>query len=204
MPAVEVRSTRGRERVVNLVEPTYVIGSDPEAATIVIDDSTTSGVHAALDRIGTAWLLRDLGSRNGTFVDGERLTGQTRLRDGQQISLGRTYWLVFCDGTRGARRATDPLTAPPRNITRTEQRVLVELCRPKLAHNAFQEPASVREIAARLGVGKGAIEAHLTNLYDKFAIHPGEGVNRRVSLAEEAMRRGAVTLGDLGGDAPSG
>ena len=200
MATVEVRSTRGRERVVNLVEPTYVVGSDPEDASIVIDDSTTSGVHAQLDRVGTAWLIRDLGSRNGTFVDGQRLTGQIRLHDRQQVSIGRNYWLVFRDGRP---RSTDPLIAPPQNITRGEKRVLVELCRPKLAHNPFHEPASVREIAGRLGVGKGAIEQHLTNLYDKFGIHADEVANRRVSLAEEAMRRGAVTISDLdGGEQP--
>ena len=78
-----------------------------------------------------------------------------------------------------------------------ERRVLVELCRPLVSHNTFQPPASVREIAARLFVGKNAVQAHLANLYDKFGIYD-EGVGgRRVVLANEAVQRGAVTIADL-------
>jgi len=195
MPSFEVWSTRGRERVVNLTEPSYIVGSD-HAADVVLDDSTVSGLHARLDRVGTAWLIMDLGARNGTRVDGERLTTQRRLRNGQQVSLGR-YRLVFLDGQEARRHATDPLAPPPANVTRAEKRVLVELCRAMLAHNTFQVPASVREIASRLGTGKNAVQFHLENLYDKFAIHRDEATDRRTVLAEEAVQRGAVTLADL-------
>ncbi len=72
--------------------------------------------------------------------------------------------------------------------------MLVELCRPLVSHNIFQPPASVREIAERLFIGKNAVQAHLTNLYDKFGIYDeADGVSRRVVLANEAMQRGVVT-----------
>ena len=42
------------------------------------------------------------------------------------------------------------------------------------------------------------MQAHLSNLYDKFGIYDeGDGVSRRVVLANEAMQRGAVTIADL-------
>ena len=76
--------------------------------------------------------------------------------------------------------------------------MLVELCRPLVSHNIFQPPASVREIAERLYIGKNAVQAHLSNLYDKFGIYDeGDGVSRRVVLANEAMQRGVVTIADL-------
>ena len=76
--------------------------------------------------------------------------------------------------------------------------MLVELCRPLLSHNLFQPPASVREIGERLYIGKNAVQAHLTNLYDKFAIYDeGADGGRRVVLANEAMQRGVVTIADL-------
>jgi len=78
-----------------------------------------------------------------------------------------------------------------------ENRVLIELCRPLVSHNTFQPPASVREVAARLFIGKNAVQAHLSNLYVKFAIHEAPGENRRVVLANEAIKRGAVTMADL-------
>ena len=89
MPAVEVWSDRGRDRVVTLAVPTYTIGSDPES-DIPLDDRTVSAVHAVLERVGTTWLVRDLGSRNGTLLMGERLTGQLHLaqRLGCQANFG--------------------------------------------------------------------------------------------------------------------
>src|SRR3954464_5473598 len=81
MPTVEVWSDRGRDRVVTLTEAAYMVGSDAEA-DIAVSDATVSRAHAVLERVGTTWLVRDAGSRNGTRVGGERLTGQCRLRNG--------------------------------------------------------------------------------------------------------------------------
>jgi pSer/pThr/pTyr-binding forkhead associated (FHA) protein len=195
MPAVEVWTDRGRERVVTLTETSYTIGSDASSATIAVDDGTVSRVHAVLERVGTTWLVRDLGSRNGTRLNGERLTGQRRLHDGEEVLVGRTK-LVFRDAADARRPATDVLEEPPANLTPMERRVLVKLCTPLLSHNTFQPPASVREIAARLFIGKNAVQAHLTNLYDKFAI-PNEPGNRRVLLANAAIQRGVVTIAEL-------
>jgi pSer/pThr/pTyr-binding forkhead associated (FHA) protein len=191
---VEVWTARGRERVVTLAEAAYTIGSDVEAVDIGLADSTVSSVHAVLERVGSAWLVRDVGSRNGTRLNGERLVNQRRLRDGEEILVGRTR-LVFRDVAAMRRPSTDALAAAPTNLTRMERRVLIELCRPLLSHNSFQPPASVREIAGRLYIGKNAVQAHLTSLYDKFGIY--EAAVRRVALANEAVQRGAVTLGDL-------
>ena len=51
-------------------------------------------------------------------------------------------------------------------------------------------------------VGKNAVQAHLSNLYDKFAIYEDDGVSRRVLLANEAIQRGAVTMADLEARSP--
>jgi DNA-binding NarL/FixJ family response regulator len=61
---------------------------------------------------------------------------------------------------------------------------------------AFTEPASIREIADALVITEAAVKQHLAHLYDKFAIHGG-GERRRVQLANEALRRGAVTIAAL-------
>jgi len=75
--------------------------------------------------------------------------------------------------------------------------VLVALCRPALEGDLFTEPASVRQIAAALVVTEAAVKQHLGNLYYKFGI--GEtGERRRVTLAKEAFRRGAISADELG------
>lgn len=55
---------------------------------LIIDDPKVSRSHAQLEWNGAGYSLRDLGSVNGTFVNGERLTGAPRLlRDGDEISI---------------------------------------------------------------------------------------------------------------------
>jgi predicted transcriptional regulator len=69
------------------------------------------------------------------------------------------------------------------------------LCRPLVSEDPFPEAISVRQMAQELFVTEAAIKQHLQNLYDKFAI-PTEG-ERRVRLANEAIRRGAITIAML-------
>jgi pSer/pThr/pTyr-binding forkhead associated (FHA) protein len=62
---------------------------------IVINDSEVSRKHARLTRHGTSYVIEDLGSTNGTFINGQRLTGSQVLNPGDQISFGETISLVY-------------------------------------------------------------------------------------------------------------
>lgn len=68
-----------------------LIGRDPEAQFRMDPnlDRLVSARHARLDREGNGWVLTDLGSRNGTFVNGERVEGARRLSPEDRIQLGR-------------------------------------------------------------------------------------------------------------------
>jgi pSer/pThr/pTyr-binding forkhead associated (FHA) protein len=58
-------------------------------------DPQVSGLHAQLQSAAGQWVVVDDGlSRNGTFVNGERVLGQRRLEDGDQLEVGRTL-LIF-------------------------------------------------------------------------------------------------------------
>jgi pSer/pThr/pTyr-binding forkhead associated (FHA) protein len=59
-------------------------------STIVINDDYVSQRHARLVPNGTAWMLEDLGSTNGTLLDGAKLTATTEVHAGSQIKIGRT------------------------------------------------------------------------------------------------------------------
>jgi hypothetical protein len=59
-------------------------------ADITIDDAEISRRHAVVRRIPGALEVEDLGSANGTFVDGERIAGATRVGGGAKIRLGAT------------------------------------------------------------------------------------------------------------------
>ncbi|MEW2493610.1 FHA domain-containing protein [Streptomyces nodosus] len=63
------------------------IGRDP-ANGLRLSHETVSRVHAELRHQGGLWVLRDLGSTNGTTVNGRRVIGAAVVRDGDQVSFG--------------------------------------------------------------------------------------------------------------------
>jgi pSer/pThr/pTyr-binding forkhead associated (FHA) protein len=163
-----------------------------ESNDVVVDVEGVSRVHAAFERFGDTWCVRDLGSRNGTFVNGGRIIGEHALHSGDEILLGRLR-LLFRGPARGAETAA--IASPP-TITPRERDVLLALCRPLLTGDAFTEPASTRAIAAELVVSDAAVKQHLARLYDKFDVS-AQDERRRVQLANAAVALGAVKLGDL-------
>ncbi|HEX7479434.1 MAG TPA: GGDEF domain-containing protein [Polyangiales bacterium] len=95
-----------------------VIGRSPEV-TVSIADEALSRRHARIRRESSAFYIEDLGSTNGTFVDGERLQRPRKLEDGCRISLGGRTLLRFAlhdaveqEAARSTHELTvrDPLT----------------------------------------------------------------------------------------------
>ena len=173
------------------------VGKDPSNDVVIDADPTVSRLHAVLERFPAGWCIRDLASRNGTFVNGERVLAECRLRPGDELRLGSTG-LTFRSDEAGDVDATEAVAGPP-DLTRRERDVLVALCGPVFSGDLFTEPASSKAIAAALFVSEAAVKQHLLNLYDKFGLHDG-GERRRVRLANDAIRRGAVSLADLRAD----
>jgi len=61
---------------------------------LIIEDPMASGKHLQIRRDGSSWLLTDLGSTNGTMVDG-RLVRETSLMPGSEIVIGSTRMVIF-------------------------------------------------------------------------------------------------------------
>ena len=81
-------TVRGVDHDVVLRGARVVVGR-LQACEICLADVNVSREHAAFEREGAGWALRDLGSTNGTIVNGERITRQ-RLRDADLIAIGIT------------------------------------------------------------------------------------------------------------------
>lgn len=163
--------------------------------TLVVDcDRTVSRLHAVLEPFPTGWCIRDLASRNGTFVNGERVVGERPLRAGDEIRVGKTTFTFRLDQPAAQDTATE-IGKPPPDLTPREREVLISLCQPVVEGDVFTEPASVREVAEALFVSEAAVKQHLLRLYDKFELP--EGSRRRARLANEAVRRGAVQLAEF-------
>jgi len=71
-------------------------GRQPES-DVFLDDVTVSRHHAELERRGEEFFVRDLGSLNGTYVNGERVE-ETKLASGDEIQVGKFKLVFFAAG----------------------------------------------------------------------------------------------------------
>lgn len=162
-------------------------------------DSRVSRVHAALERVGDAWAVMDDGlSHNGTWVNGERLTGRRRLSDGDTISVGATLVVFRAPAGSSASGATVSAVGPHIGelLTPAQRRVLLALCRP-FKDSPYGAPASNQRIAAELVLSVDTVKGTLRALFEAFGISDLPQNEKRASLALQALRTGVVSRRDL-------
>lgn len=100
MPLVRIKSGQGAGTEFELGDAPLVVGRD-DRAEIQIVDQGVSRRHAEFFRIGEMYFIRDLDSRNGTYVNEERISEEL-LRDGDEVRIAATV-LLFEGTDRGAR-----------------------------------------------------------------------------------------------------
>jgi FHA domain-containing protein len=92
-PFVVLRDPDGELRLLSLPGSWDVvnIGRSPSAELSLPWDRAVSAVHAQLERVADDWVLVDDGlSRNGSFINGDRLAGRRRLFDSDRLRFGST------------------------------------------------------------------------------------------------------------------
>lgn len=82
-----------------LVGDLVTAGREPDS-DLFLDDVTVSRRHAELRRMADGWLLRDVGSLNGTYVNREPVDSAT-LANGDEVQIGK-FRLVFLTGPKPA------------------------------------------------------------------------------------------------------
>ena len=100
MPKLTIRTETGGTISHDLVEETYTIGRSPEN-TIQLEDTSVSGRHAEVVVVGESCYLKDLGSTNGTVVNGQPVT-EVQLRAGDRIRFGKIETCFECEATDAA------------------------------------------------------------------------------------------------------
>lgn len=86
------RLVRGRTEI-RAVSPELILGREPGKPGS-IDDASVSRRHARLTWNASGLHLEDLGSKNGTYVRGERVTGPVALKDGDEVRLGLVTFVL--------------------------------------------------------------------------------------------------------------
>jgi pSer/pThr/pTyr-binding forkhead associated (FHA) protein len=177
---------------------TVTIGRGEGADVRIAWDPQVSQLHAELQPLGGEWLVVDDGlSRNGTFVDGERVAGRRRLRDRDLLRAGTTLILFRYPGVEATRGETAMAADAAPELTPTQRKVLIALCRPLAEGTGLATPATNKEIADELVLSVEAVKAHLRGLFERFEVGDLPQNQKRVALAERAFRTGAVTPRDL-------
>jgi pSer/pThr/pTyr-binding forkhead associated (FHA) protein len=185
-------------RIVTLNGDRLSIGRAESNAIALPEDTEVSRLHAELECIAGEWTVVDDGlSRNGTFVNGTRVSGRTRLRDGDYVRVGRTelqFRRPVAEETREATVVAGEL--PAVEVTPGQRAVLVALARP-FKHAELGTPATNQDIAGQLYLSVDAVKAHLRALFGRFGIEHLPQNQKRAALVAEALQRGVISRRDL-------
>lgn len=196
LPFLVLRDGDGVQRIAPLRShaASLVIGRDRASDVAVPWDDRVSRTHAQLARVGMSWSIEDHGlSRNGTFVNEERVTERRRLRHGDVIRVGHTTILFRApDAADVAETAPESRIAPPPPLSAGQRRVLRALCRPCLAPGGPHAPASNEAIAAELHLSVDAVKAHLRQLFRRFDIESLPQIQKRTALVRIAIEAGSL------------
>jgi ABC-2 type transport system ATP-binding protein len=128
-----------------------LVGRDP-GADVVVDDSEASARHASFVLVDGGVAVEDLGSTNGTFVNGRRVSGSQRLAAGDRVQLGNTVVEV-----RGLAPAPAPAAAGegvvgPAGLQVTRVRQIPTL--PVLVFVSGQRAGTELPVGAQVVVGR--------------------------------------------------
>jgi hypothetical protein len=208
-PYVTYRGPDGEPRIRVLRGGPVTIGRSSSTDICLSWDTRVSRLHARLELVGDDpaidWTVVDGTSRNGSYVNGERVQGRAHLREGDGLSVGRTL-LVFRVGADVPASADDRAAARGEpghtlsgatmfgrpNVTRRSlsdslYRVLLALAGDASAGAA---PATDEEIATRLFLNVETVQAHLQILFERFGV---------ATLPPEQRRDAVVAMAEAGG-----
>jgi hypothetical protein len=201
LPFLVYRDGEGEQAIVTIAAGTEElwVGRGGSADIVLAWDEEVSGLHAQLELVRDEYTLVDDGlSRNGSFVNEERVHGRRRLRDGDILRFGKTGVLYrqpgawAADATALAGEVSAAATVSP-----AQRKVLVALCRPYKEGADFATPATNNEIGAELHLSVDAVKTHMRALFEKLEVGDLPQNQKRVALAERALQTGIVNRREL-------
>jgi len=162
-------------------------------------DEEVSALHAQIEVVrGECTLVDDGLSRNGSFVNEERVHGRRHLRDGDSLRFGRTV-VVYRRPGEDAPEATAIATEMPAaaTVSPAQRKVLLALCRPYKDGDSFATPATNQQIGEELHLSVDAVKTHMRALFEKLGVGDIPQNQKRVALVERALQSGIVNRREL-------
>ncbi len=187
------RDGEGEQVIAPLVGKQLTVGRRDDNDIALGWDKQVSRLHAQIQRVKGDWCLVDNGlSRNGSFVNSERIVGQRRLVDGDRLCFGTTAMVYRAPAADRIESTVGvSTTAPSVPLTDTRRKILIALARP-VARSAFATPATNREIADEVCLSVDAVKAHLRGLFEQFGFSDLPQNQKRATLAATALLSGVL------------
>ena len=98
---------------------------------------------------------------------------------------------------RARRRSQLPIAPPLTELTDTQRRILIALCRPFRDGSRYATPATNQQVAEEVRLSLDAVKGHLRVLFERFGIGDLPQNTKRVRLVELALRNGVISVRDL-------
>lgn len=182
------RNADGEQIIAPLVGRQLTVGRRDDNDIALAWDKQVSRLHAQIERIKGDWCLVDDGlSRNGSFLNSERIVGKRRLADGDRLCFGATAMVYRAPATDRIESTIGvSTTAPSVVLSETRRRILLALARP-VARSAFATPATNQEIADEVCLSVDAVKAHLRGLFEQFGLSDLPQNQKRATLAATVL-----------------
>lgn len=199
-PFLVFRDGEGEQAILPIAaEAELWVGRSPSADVRLEWDEEVSALHAQVEVVRDECTLVDDGlSRNGSFVNEERVHGRRHLRDGDSLRFGRTL-VVYRRPGEDAPEATAVATEMPTAaaVSPAQRKVLVALCRPYKDGDSFATPATNQQIAEELHLSVDAVKTHMRALFERLKVGDLPQNQKRVALAERALQTGIINRREL-------
>jgi pSer/pThr/pTyr-binding forkhead associated (FHA) protein len=196
LPFLVLRDSSERQHIVELngeAKARLTVGRSDRADVAIVWDREVSRLHAEIECAAGEWLVADDGlSSNGTFVNGQRLVGRRRLTDGDAVRVGATVILFRNPLRTPAPTLRGSVGVTLDQLSDTQRRVLVALCRPYQGSLHLASPASNQQIGEELYLSLDAVKANLRAMYQLFGVARLPQNQKRAQLAERAITWGLV------------
>ena len=168
-----------RLHVVNV--PKLLIGRSEECA-LRLADTAVSRCHPLLEQTATTLLIRDLGSRNGTLLNGHPVGREhdQEVREASPVQINPYHLRIFFDPAHVERDLAPPddstaSLSMPAAVASEVERIERQLTpAERLVYEALLEGLGRKDIAKLLGIRTGTVHTHTKSIFKTFQVesHP--------------------------------
>lgn len=154
-----------------LHQGTVSVGRSAECA-LVLKNATVSRRHAEITVAGMSVVVRDLGSRNGTYLDGQRI-GTTQVLSGQRLSFGDVAFVLAAMDRIDVVDPEPSTDACERDKPDSQGVPAVTLLSPaeRRVFDLLLEGMAEKQIGSRLHISQHTVHCHVRAIYRAFQVH---------------------------------